>query len=207
MSDRVILKIEEMEKPWQDEEVLYELYVSRDMTMSEIAQKLGCSTGLISMYISETDIEVHMGNPDAKYRDEETLREMYLEKGMSCSRIGEKLGCCHATVHDWLNRYGIETRNSEDGMTRGARWTPTTFYTSDSGHEYWQWGYKGEHYVVSVHRLLAVSEYGLDAIRDKVVHHRNWIPWDNRAENIELVDRSEHMKIHAYSEPEEGFDG
>lgn len=47
-----------------------------------------------------------------------------------------------------------------------------------------------------VHRLLAVSEYGLDAVVGKEVHHENGIPWDNRPENISLVDSAEHRRIH-----------
>ena len=47
-----------------------------------------------------------------------------------------------------------------------------------------------------VHRLLAVSEWGLDAIRGREVHHKNEIPWDNRPENLELVTREEHGEKH-----------
>jgi hypothetical protein len=47
-----------------------------------------------------------------------------------------------------------------------------------------------------VHRLLAVAEYGFEAVLGKEVHHENGVPWDNRPDNISLVDPAEHRQIH-----------
>lgn len=47
-----------------------------------------------------------------------------------------------------------------------------------------------------VHRLLAIAKYGPDIVKDKHVHHKNGIRWDNRPENIGLLDPSEHSKLH-----------
>jgi len=54
----------------------------------------------------------------------------------------------------------------------------------------------GENIYLSLHRLLAVSEFGIDKVKDIDVHHKNNIPWDNRPSNLELMSRSEHMKHH-----------
>lgn len=48
-----------------------------------------------------------------------------------------------------------------------------------------------------VHRLMMVAEEGFDALEDKVVHHKNHIPWDNRTENLELMSRAEHSSHHS----------
>jgi len=50
---------------------------------------------------------------------------------------------------------------------------------------------------VLVHRLLAVAEYGYENVCDNVIHHKNGIRWDNRPDNIEVMTRSEHSKLHA----------
>lgn len=49
------------------------------------------------------------------------------------------------------------------------------------------------------HRLLAVAKYGIDAVTDMNVHHKNEIPWDNRMENITLIPHDEHRRKHALS--------
>jgi len=33
-------------------------------------------------------------------------------------------------------------------------------------------------------------------VKDKHVHHKNGIPWDNRPENLEAMSRQEHRTIH-----------
>jgi len=65
-------------------------------------------------------------------------------------------------------------------------------------YERWRHHYKGERDApVYVHRLLAVSEYGFDAVKNKEVHHKNGIKWDNRPENIELLTVEEHRQLEA----------
>lgn len=47
------------------------------------------------------------------WRDRERLHELYLEKELSAAAIGNKLGCSDVTVLDWLDRHGIETRDTD----------------------------------------------------------------------------------------------
>lgn len=76
--------------------------------------------------------------------------------------------------------------------------TTARFYTNFEGYERWRaYDTDGVYDSLMVHRLLAALEWGLDAIRGKHVHHKNGIPWDNRVENLEIVDPGEHQKIHA----------
>jgi hypothetical protein len=49
---------------------------------------------------------------------------------------------------------------------------------------------------IPVHRLLAVAEWGVDAVKGKHVHHENGVKWDNRVGNLELLNPSEHAKMH-----------
>lgn len=51
--------------------------------------------------------------------------------------------------------------------------------------------------IIPHHRLLAtllVDE--LEELRDKHVHHKNWCPWDNRLDNIEVLTPGEHTATH-----------
>ena len=67
------------------------------------------------------------------------------------------------------------------------------YYTHKRGHEMWR---AEDDNFIPVHRLQAVAEWGLDAVKDKHVHHKNGIPWDNRIENLELVSNAEHQRKH-----------
>ena len=54
---------------------------------------------------------------------------------------------------------------------------------------------------VKIHQLLAIAE-GEDPEKvfsngEYVVHHKNHVRWDNRAENIELMTNEEHTSLHA----------
>jgi len=46
-----------MSQPWQDKEVLVELYQRQGLTMQEIADHLGCSKGTIHRWMRRHDIE------------------------------------------------------------------------------------------------------------------------------------------------------
>jgi transposase len=44
---------------------------------------------------------------NAPWRDEELLRQKYIDERMSCPEIAEELGCSGRTVDKWRRRYGI----------------------------------------------------------------------------------------------------
>ena len=93
----------------------------------------------------------------------------------------------------------LETKPSVHGYTGG-------------GYEHWR-SYEfrpetptrgKEDVYVSVHRLTAVVasypadqpiEAVLDDLREKDVHHRSGVPWDNRPENLEAVPHGRHSEI------------
>lgn len=74
----------------------------------------------------------------------------------------------------------------------------------EDGYARWRDCCRGVESYVYVHRLLAVAEYGFDALEGMHVHHRNHIRWDNRPENIELREPAEHGCYHLHGEELEG---
>lgn len=44
---------------------------------------------------------------------------------------------------------------------------------------------------------MAVAKYGFDAVDGADAHHISGVPWDNRMENITLLTRSDHRRMHA----------
>jgi len=70
--------------------------------------------------------------------------------------------------------------------------------TPNSGYEFWYHRCDGELETVRVHRLVAVAEYGIDAVKNMEVHHKNEIKWDNRPGNLKLMTDSDHAKKHEF---------
>jgi len=140
------------------------------------------------------------------YRSEKVLRELYLEEEHSTHEIADLLDCAQSTVRNWMDKYGIERRSKSE-----AKWVKGPHHrhwirmeVQSSGHIKWKISVNNVDRSIAVHRLIAVAEYGFDAVRDNVVHHKNEIPWDNRPSNLELMDKGEHTSHH--SQKVEEFD-
>ena len=125
---------------------------------------------------------------DYPWQDEETLLNYYND-GLDPKEIADKLGCHYSTIYSWLKRFGIEFQDPKK--------RPPTIWTDKNGYVRVRSEYKGEDYNFSIHRLLAVSEYGFDSVSGMEVHHKNGIPWANWPDNLELLTKEEHGRISA----------
>lgn len=153
---------------------------------------------------------------DEPWKDAETLRRLYHEKGLTTREVADELGCSNGTISRWLNNHGIESRANWKAGVEAARRANRVDYakvrTLPSGYEYWssrEWrpgDDSSTQEIVYVHRLLAVAEYGFDAVSGKDVHHENGIPWDTRPDNIALLDKEDHGRLHSI-EYHNGGDG
>lgn len=127
------------------------------------------------------------------WRDEDLMRELYLEKQISMNKMKDKLDCSLSTVRNWIERHDIPKRTrSEACKIRFGHPNEVNLYTQKDGYE--TWCHAGN--IVRVHRLAAVAEYGYDAVTGNSVHHRNEIPWDNRPDNFDVLRRGDHSSHH-----------
>lgn len=137
------------------------------------------------------------GHGKQSWIPEETLRELYVGRRMRTKDIARELDTTKKTIRKTLNTYGIEQRDRWEEQHRAFLTEPASYRTREDGYERWSNTSDGETFHVYVHRLLAAAEYGFGAVDGKQVHHLNGVPWDNRPENIELIDRSTHGEMHA----------
>ncbi|QLK24850.1 hypothetical protein HYG81_12090 [Natrinema zhouii] len=90
---------------------------------------------------------------------------------------------------------GIETYDQV-----GDSYDHVPLYPDSNGYERWVHTHNGEQAGVSVHRLLAVAEFGMKAIEDKQIHHRKPIPWLNTPGNILALTKRQHLALHILME-------
>lgn len=180
-----------MEKPYDDPDLVRHYYLDTDYTTDEICDKIGCSSGTLYKRLDEFDIPRER-NHKSKADDigEDTLRRLYHDECFSIRDIASKYDVSTPTAADWLDRFGIETRQATTDMN----YVP---YEIDN-YGYMQWRhYDGEAVQrVKVHRLIAVAEHGFEAVSGMDVHHDIPIPWLNYADNLTVMEKGEHTKHH-----------
>lgn len=187
--------------PWRDKETLKYLYHDKQLGCSRIARRLGCSRATVHQWLTEYEIETRSEPQDTAHdllRDKEYLYELYYGSGYDQCEIAAFLDVNQSSVSRWMGRHGI--RPSEEKWRRNNALSRSSAYALhyvNDGYAEWQAGnLEGDKYTVGVHRLLAVAEFGIEAVKDKIVHHKNGIPFDNRHENICLMTASEHAMHH-----------
>jgi len=139
-------------------------------------------------------VRIHEGNAHNKpWHDEALLRLLYVEYEVSSEKMAQYWDCDPKTVRNNLDRYGIERRTPGHYQKKNhATYTP-----EESGYCYWRDYSLDNTTPVPVHRLLAVAEYGFNAVEGMHVHHSDGVKWHNTAENIELKAPSKHAKDHS----------
>lgn len=128
--------------------------------------------------------------------DEDKLRTLYWDEGLSTNDLANKYGVSGRTARRWLERNDIPKKDRIEASIEKLRVEYAHLRMLPDGHYIWTTTHNCEHERVRVPRLLAIAEYGFDAVCDKVVHHKNEIPWDDRPDNIELMEHDEHTKHH-----------
>jgi hypothetical protein len=128
----------------------------------------------------------------------EELVEMYHEYRWSTGQIAKEYDVTPKTILKTLDRYDIEKRETGEMVRQGLNMMPPKVYTEPRGYVVTtQRVSEDKHGKVYVHRLLAAAEYGIDAVEGMDVHHKNGVRWDNRPENIQLVDKQTHGRHHS----------
>jgi len=184
--------------PWQDEATLYQKYWVEGKSLTEVGDELGCSRSAVRKWLLRHELGTRSspGNPEADYRDEQKLRELYHEKRLSTVQIADKLDCSKQTVQKWMRKYGIDTRQSYHDKNG-------CFFTNKDGYENFAVTQDYETTNVLIHRLVAIADGKLEPSelrnREINIHHKSGVPWDNRPGNLQTLSVAEHAKEH---EPE-----
>jgi transposase-like protein len=187
---------------YKDEGTLRFLYWEKNRPMTEIADEFGVATDTIRYWMDKFGIErrdksdahrLRHARNDAPYKDKESLYTEYVVNGRTSEELANEWECDQTTILNWLDKFGIERRQTGDWQTQGY----ASYFMSDDSYMRWMdYEKPSRGKSIPVHRLIAVAEWGVDAVKDNHIHHKNGIKWDNRVENLEIVTPSEHAKMH-----------
>ena len=106
-----------------DKDVLWEMYIEKRMTTTEISKKLGCGSTTVSSYLDRHNIPTRKSTFYYEQLDDsEQVREWYVSEEMTAEQISEKVGCSLPAVYKALKRYGIGRRAPAAGREGSEHW-------------------------------------------------------------------------------------
>lgn len=157
-----------------------------------------------------------MGKPE-KPITKEQLEQLYIKEGRSTKEVATFFSCDQTTIQRHLKRKGIQIRSQSEEMT-GRKLTPEhrakviQTLRNDSGEanpnwkggKSWRGRSKDAKYTIILidgkyvpeHRHVAEQYLGRKLERLEEVHHLNGIKTDNRIENLIVLTKEWHTRIH-----------
>ena len=173
---------------YHNKEWLEKKYWEEGLEQSEIAEIFDVDDSTITRWMKKNNIPTVFG----EWISTSELEYFYHDQMLSLRDIGDKFGVDSETVRDAMEMNSVDTRDRLEYQNH--RWLNLKIV---GGYPTFQEQSFGTNKTVKVHRLVAVAEHGIKAVEGMDVHHKNEVKWDNRPENLELKDPSDHMKYHA----------
>ena len=160
-----------------DKNILIDLYLKKEMTIKEISQELGCSVGKVFNSIKKYEIETR---PRITQRTKERISNS--TKGRPSYWLGKKRS------DEAKEKMSISKSNGIGKKTISNNGYVRIYFPDHPKSDHW-----GR---ISEHDLIMECLIGRWLKDDEVVHHKNGIRTDNRKENLVLMTRSEHTRLH-----------
>ena len=144
-------------------------------------------------------------DPENPWRDKELMEYLYVDEKLSQLTISRLFSCSSSTIGTWVREHEFDVRTRYETMKidYGGGVNHVAIHTTNKAQVVWT----HRKQKVLVHRLMAVAEFGFDAVCGMEVHHGsrdegpNELPpaeisWANWPGNLELMTESEHASHH-----------
>ena len=187
-----------------DRDFLYQEYIQKRKTLTQIASQFGTSINPIRRLLKEYGIEMRdisdcQIRKKRDYQDKEWLINEYLIKEKSIMKIAKQERVSALIIHKWLKKLGVDLRDKgfyyigKKNCNFNGYKINNNGYVADkvSGHKRSDRdGYVFRHILVMEKQIKRPLEKG------EVVHHRNGDKTDNSKSNLQLfLNMSEHLKF------------
>jgi transposase len=178
-------------------DTLLELHYGKNLSTTEIADLYNCHRDTVLLAMKRHGI-VPRGKIKKPLSEDlkSNLIVLYLEQKLSTRAIGKILGRSHDYVSDKLKEIGIEV---EDRLTA----------LSSDRNPCWNGGKTIEQGYVKIssnaicpkrkreHQIVMENYIGRELKEDEVVHHIDGNKQNNNINNLALMDRSAHARLHS----------
>ena len=179
------------------------LYVEEKKGIVNISKEIGRSEAGVHQHLKKQGVEMRHNSKPRKNRDR--IVSMYIEENLSIHEIAKREKMSQGAIHSILRVREVEIRTPKEAKAlnprfgrKAANWKGGRNY-SGGGHVYI---YNPDHpystkdgYVME-HRLVMEEHLGRIIDPDEVVHHLNGVKDDNRPENLEVLNRGDHVRAH-----------
>lgn len=160
--------------------------LSRGESLRMIAMKIDIDHCTLSKKLKEKGIRTPSREESAKTTWKNHTHPWKGKKGEECPRYGKPMseGCRKKMISVWKatgDKKRMYRKNHSDGYI--LVYVPEHPCADRSGY-------------VLEHRIVIENHLGRTLFDTEIVHHINGKKNDNRIENLEIVSRAEHAKIH-----------
>jgi predicted DNA-binding protein YlxM (UPF0122 family) len=192
-------------------EVLQEKYVKEKISIRELAIKLGVSRAAVYDNLDRYGIPLQpKGGGKCKGRSvpsrrivmltKEQLQDLWVDQGLTLKEIGQRFGYRKGSIYNVARRLGVRLSKEQSAQHNGrVHRKPDGKLASG-----YRLVYKPDHPLADVngnveeHRVIAELAIGRQLSKTEIVHHINMVKTDNRIENLAVLPKTWHHKIHWY---------
>lgn len=172
-------------------EDLRTLYAKQNMSTTEIANLKKCDHKTVINHLERIGVprrsRRHNGGFLCCAFCAEVLRWLYHDKKMSGPQIARLFGVRDNLIAKWMVRCGIPMRNhSEANMLRPRKLHTKSRRAVKRNGKKWDW-----------HRWLMQQHLGRKLRKNEVVHHKDGNIHNNSIDNLEVMTRRRHGRLHA----------
>ncbi|UBF23374.1 HNH endonuclease [Haloarcula tailed virus 3] len=188
-------------KPYKDKQWLEKRWFDDNTRVYEIANEAGVTPATIQTWRKKFNFPKKDDVWSQSHIDK--IENLYHRENKSLEEVADELDCSVTRVYKAMEKHGVDTRSRSLAFAKNNY--HAGFEINSDGYKTVVSNFKGVRDRFYLHRLLAVAEYGFDAVKGMHVHHENGIKWDNRPENIEIMMPEEHGRMHGKEREEDGF--